>query len=127
MSTRHGESISVWFNNASMPYCPTLKENIQTDVCIIGGGIAGLTTAYLLMKEGKTVCVLESNDLASGQTGRTTAHFVSPLDDRFYDLERYHGYEGLKLIIHSHSEAIRRVKEIVKHENIDCELKKVSG
>ena len=127
MTAHHGESVSVWFNNAFMPSLPSLNEDITADVCIIGGGIAGLTTAYLLMKEGKTVCILESDNLASGQTGRTTAHFVNPLDDRFYDLERYHGEEGLKLVINSHSAAIRKVEEIVKNEKIECELKKVSG
>jgi len=127
MTARHGESVSVWFDKASMPSCPTLNEDFRADVCIIGGGIAGLTTAYLLMKEGKSVCVLESDDLASGQTGKTTAHFVNALDDRFYRLERFHGEEGLKMAISSHSEAIRKVEEIVKREKIECELKKVSG
>jgi glycine/D-amino acid oxidase-like deaminating enzyme/nitrite reductase/ring-hydroxylating ferredoxin subunit len=127
MSVRHGESVSVWFNHASMPTFPALTEDIKADVCIIGGGIAGLTTAYMLMKAGKSVCILESNDLASGQTGKTTAHFTVALDDRFFDLEKIHGEEGLKLIINSHSEAIRKVEEIIKSENIECELKKVSG
>lgn len=127
MNARHGESVSVWFDNTSMPSYPSLNEDFRTDVCVIGGGIAGLTTAYLLMKEGKKVCLLESNDLASGQTGKTTAHFVNALDDRFYKIERLHGEEGLKLAINSHSEAIRKVEEIVKREKIDCELKEVSG
>ena len=127
MTAHHGESVSVWFKNSSMPSFSTLNEDLSVDVCIIGGGIAGLTTAYLLMKEGKKVCVLESSQLASGQTGRTTAQFVNPLDNRFYDLERFHGEEGLKLIINSHSSAIRKVEEIVKHEMIECNLDKVSG
>lgn len=127
MSSHHGESVSVWFDQNKMPACLPLKEDFRTDVCVIGGGIAGLTTAYLLMKEGKKVCILESSELASGQSGRTTAHFVNALDDRFFNIERFHGEEGLKLAINSHSAAIRRVEEIVKKEKIDCDLKKVSG
>lgn len=127
MTARHGESVSVWFDKAYMPACPTLDKDFKADVCIVGGGIAGLTTAYLLMKEGKTVCVLESDELASGQSGKTTAHFVNALDDRFFNLERFHGEEGLKLAINSHSAAIRKVEDIVKRENIDCEMKKLSG
>lgn len=127
MTARHGESISVWFDKEKMPECVQLKEDFTTDVCIIGGGIAGLTTAYLLMKEGKRVCVLESSELASGQSGKTTAHFVNALDDRFFNLETLHGEDGLKLAINSHSEAIRKVEEIIHREKIDCDLKKLSG
>ncbi|AUN98824.1 FAD-dependent oxidoreductase [Bacteriovorax stolpii] len=127
MSSHHGESVSIWFQNAAMPERIALKEDFKTDVCIIGGGIAGLTTAYLLQKEGKRVCILEASDLASGQSGRTTAHFTHALDDRFYLIEKYHGEEGLRLAIESHSEAIRKVEEIVRKEHIDCDLKRVSG
>lgn len=127
MTSHQGESLSIWHDKCEMPKFSPLNENITTDVCVIGGGIAGLTTAYLLMKEGKKVCLLEAYDLASGQSGRTTAHFCNALDDRLYNLERFHGEEGLKLIIHSHSAAIRKVANIVKEENIDCELKEVSG
>lgn len=127
MTVHHGESLSIWNDTFSMPSFKPLSKNITTDVCIIGGGIAGLTTAYLLMKEGRKVCVLEAYDLASGQSGRTTAHFSNALDDRFFNLERFHGEEGLRLIINSHSEAIRKVMSIVKREGIDCEMKEVSG
>jgi len=127
MTARHGESVSVWFDQNKMPQRIPLTQDFKTDVCIIGGGIGGLTTAYLLMKEGKSVCVLESSELLSGQTGKTTAHFVNALDDRFFNIERFHGEEGLKLAINSHSEAIRKVEEIVRLEKIECDLKKVSG
>jgi glycine/D-amino acid oxidase-like deaminating enzyme/nitrite reductase/ring-hydroxylating ferredoxin subunit len=127
MTAHHGESVSVWFDQNTMPILGALNEDFKTDVCIIGGGIAGLTTAYLLMKEGKKVCVLESDELLSGQTGKTTAQFVNALDDRFFNIERFHGEEGLKLAINSHSEAIRKVEEIVSREKINCDLKKVSG
>lgn len=120
-------SVSVWFDGVSMPSGISLNENLKTDVCIVGGGIAGLTSAYLLMKEGKKVCIVESGELASGQSGRTTAHFSNALDDRLYKIESYHGEEGLRLAIQSHSKAIKKVQQIVKDEKIECELKEVSG
>jgi len=123
----YGESLSVWIDTKSMPKFSPLMQNIHTDVCIVGGGIGGLTTAYLLAKEGKKVCVLESFELASGQTGKTTAHFSNVLDDRYFQLEKYHGTEGLKLAIESHTTAINRVTEIVAIENIECELERVNG
>ncbi|MBY0415715.1 MAG: FAD-dependent oxidoreductase [Bdellovibrionales bacterium] len=116
-----------WFKEESMPARIPLREDFKTDVCIVGGGIAGLTSAFLLMQEGLKVCVLESGELASGQTGKTTAQFVNALDERFFNIEKYHGEEGLKLAIQSHSEAIRKVENIVRKENIDCDLKIVSG
>jgi glycine/D-amino acid oxidase-like deaminating enzyme/nitrite reductase/ring-hydroxylating ferredoxin subunit len=127
MSIRHGESVSIWFDQHQMPSRIPLDEDFKTDVCIVGGGIAGLTSAYLLMKEGLKVCVLESGELASGQSGRTTAHFSNALDDGFDHLASLHGEEGLRLAIQSHSEAIRKVESIVNKENIDCELKRLSG
>lgn len=127
MPAHHGESVSIWLDQHQMPSRIPLQEDFRADVCIVGGGIAGLTSAYLLMLEGKKVCLLESGELAGGQSGRTTAHFSNALDDRFYNLEMYHGEEGLKLAIQSHSEAIRKVEEIVAREKIECELTRVSG
>jgi len=70
---------------------PALAADISADVCIVGGGIAGLTTAYLLARAGKSVVVVEDGDIGSGETGRTTAHLSNALDDRYYELERLHG------------------------------------
>lgn len=81
-----GESVSIWINTEPMPKFTKLQNNISTDVCVVGGGIAGLTTAYLLIKEGKSVCVLEDFELGSGQTGRTTANLVTALDERYSEL-----------------------------------------
>ncbi len=127
MNSKNGESVSVWYEAQTMPQYTSLDEDFRTDVCIIGGGIAGLTTAYMLMKEGKKVCVLEAGELASGQSGRTTAQFCNALDDRFFTLENYHGEKGLQLAIQSHSEAIRKVEQIIDREKIECEMERVSG
>lgn len=127
MDSKNGESVSVWFNTLTMPQYQSLKEDFSADVCIIGGGIAGLTSAYLLMKEGKKVCILEASELASGQSGRTTAQFCNALDDRFFTLEKYHGEKGLQLVIQSHSEAIRLVEQIINREKIECEMERLSG
>lgn len=118
---------SVWAATESMPKFTKLNKNLNVDVCIIGGGIAGLTSAYLLMKEGKTVCVLEAFELASGQTSRTTAHFTTALDDRYFEIEKYLGEHSARLAGQSHRAAIDRVEKIVQDEKIKCEIEKVSG
>jgi len=62
-----------------------LKESIRTDICIVGAGIAGLTTAYLLGREGRSVVVLDDGAVGGGMTGRTTAHLTNAYDDRYVD------------------------------------------
>ncbi len=124
---RVSDSQSVWSATEFMPKYTKLEENLTTDVCVVGGGIAGLTTAYLLMKTGIRVCVLEAFDLASGQTSRTTAHFVTALDDRYFDIEKFHGPDAAKMAAESHRAAIDEVKAIVKEENIDCDLEELDG
>ncbi len=122
-----GESLSAWLDTHDMPTFDPLKNNINVDVCVVGGGIAGLTTAYLLMKEGKSVCVLEAFELGSGQTGRTTAHASAVLGTRYFDLEMYHSEEGTRLIAQSHTAALDRIEQIVHKEKIDCNLERLSG
>lgn len=121
------ESKSVWSATEFMPHYSELKQNLDVDVCIVGGGIAGLTTAYLLMKAGQKVCVLEAFQLASGQTARTTAHFVTALDDRYFEVEKFLGAEAAKLAAASHRAAIEKVKAIVRDEKIECDLEVVDG
>ncbi len=122
-----GESFSEWLDTVEMPSYPALAENIEVDVCVIGAGIGGLTTAYFLLKEGKKVCLLENFEVGSGQTGRTTAHFTTALDDRYFELEKIHGLEGSRLAAESHAAAIKKVEQIVHDEKIDCELMRVDG
>lgn len=121
------KTTSPWHQTKTMPHFSTMTEDLRVDACVVGGGIAGLTTAYLLIKEGKSVCVLESGELCSGQTGRTTAHFSTALDDRYFNLEKYHSLEGARLAAESHAHAIKRVQAIVTEEHIDCELEVIDG
>ena len=76
-------STSIWMATADTPSQSRLKENIRTDVCIIGAGIAGMTTAYLLGREGRSVVVLDDGLIGGGMTGRTTAHLSNAYDDRY--------------------------------------------
>ncbi len=122
------ESLSVWHEAAlPRPILPPLHENVVADVCVIGAGIAGLTTAYLLQKTGLSVVVLEAWDLAAGETGRTTAHLTGVLDDRFYYLESLFGEEGARLAAESHLAAVNRIEALVAEEQIRCDFERVDG
>jgi len=110
-----------------MPEFPSLTADTQADVAIVGGGIAGLTTAYQLQRAGKSVIVLEGGELASGESARTTAHLSCALDDRYTKLERLHGPQGARLAAESHAAAITTIEHLAKLENIDCGFTRLDG
>src|SRR4051812_1027158 len=121
------QTLSVWMDTAAIPLETSLTDRITADVCMVGAGIAGMTTAYLLAREGKSVVVLDDGPIGGGMTGRTTAHLVNALDDRYFELERLHGEEAARLAAQSHTAAIDRVEEIIKAEQIDCEFERLDG
>jgi glycine/D-amino acid oxidase-like deaminating enzyme/nitrite reductase/ring-hydroxylating ferredoxin subunit len=118
---------SVWLATAKLPSYSPLTSDAAADVCIIGAGIAGLTTAYLLTQVGKSVVVLDDGAIASGMTAVTTAHLVNALDDRFFELERLHGERGSRLAAESHTAAIDQIESIVTRERIACDFARLDG
>src|SRR4051812_41004689 len=105
MPSDSGRTSSIWMS-APVPEYPALSGDARADVCIVGAGITGITTAYLLCQAGKSVVVLEDGTIGSGATGRTTAHLSNALDDRYHELERIHGAKAAKLAAESHTAAI---------------------
>ncbi len=122
-----GNTQSVWMATATRPDFAPLAQNASADVVIVGAGIAGLSTAYILGREGKSVIVVDSGPIISGETERTTAHLASAMDDRFVELEKMHGIEGSRLAAESHAAAIDRIERIVREEAIDCGFMRVDG
>lgn len=122
-----GGNQSYWLESTRPLLFSHLNTDINVDVAIVGGGIAGITCAYMLVKEGKSVAVIEDGFIGSGETGRTTAHLVNALDDRYYELESYFGIDGIKLAAQSHTEAINLIEGIVAEENIECDFKRLDG
>jgi glycine/D-amino acid oxidase-like deaminating enzyme/nitrite reductase/ring-hydroxylating ferredoxin subunit len=122
-----GVSTSLWMATAEVPGYAALSEDITADVCVIGAGIAGLTTAYLLSREGLAVVVLDDGAIGSGATGRTTAHLAYAIDDRFYEIQRLHGTDETRLAAGSHRAAIDRIERIVQEEGIDCDFVRLDG
>lgn len=121
------ESIPFWTHHTPLKSYPPLKTDTNCDVCIIGAGISGLTTAYLLSKSGKKVLVLDDGPVAGGQTRRTTAHLTNVLDDRYHVLENYFGVEGSKLAAESHGAAIDFIESLVHKHRIACEFERIDG
>ncbi len=64
---------SIWLEDVELPPLAPLDRNLKTDVCVVGAGIAGLSTAYMLARAGRNVVVIDDGGIASGQTRATTA------------------------------------------------------
>ena len=126
MGSDSGASTPLWAD-VELPSFPPLTRDIRTEVCVIGAGIAGLTTAFLLAHAGKQVVVVEDGPIAGGETGRTTAHLSNAIDDRYVEIERIHGPKGAQLAFHSHSMAIDLIEKVVRREQIDCDFMRVDG
>jgi glycine/D-amino acid oxidase-like deaminating enzyme/nitrite reductase/ring-hydroxylating ferredoxin subunit len=124
---QHPLGRSVWLDGFHIDERPGLHVDRRVDVCVVGAGIAGMTTAYLLAKEGRNVIVLDGGPIGGGMTGFTTAHLTHALDDRYFELERYHGEEGARLAADSHTVAIDCIEGIVRDEGIDCDFRRVDG
>src|SRR4051812_27480481 len=100
-----GATTSVWMTTA-IPSRARLAKNANADVCVVGSGIAVLTTAYILVQEGLSVVVLDHGAIGGGETSRTTAHLVTALDDRYFTIEKLHGEKGARFAAESHTAAI---------------------
>ncbi len=118
---------SWWKSSAPLEERGRLTGSHQADACVVGAGLAGLTTAHLLAREGLQVIVVDDNAIGGGESGQTTAHLASANDDYFHVLERVHGADGARLAFESHSTAIDEIGRIVRHEGIDCEYERVDG
>lgn len=120
-------STSYWLASVEPLIFSPLVENIKTDVVIVGGGIAGLSVAYTLSKNGKRVVVLERDFIGSGETGNTTAHIVNALDDRYSVLEQMFDEDDVRLAAQSHTMAINYIERIILDEGIECDFKRLDG
>src|SRR5215212_11660253 len=127
MRSDSGSTTSVWMATSDTPELPQLTRDTRAGVCVIGAGIAGMTTAYLLARAGRAVIVIDDGPIGGGETGRTTAHITAALDDRYYEIEKMHGEEGARLAAESHDAAINRIESIASLEDIDCDFERLDG
>src|SRR6266704_1268192 len=127
MHSDSGHTTSVWMGTTEVPQFQPLTQDLRTNVCVIGAGMAGMTTAYLLARAGRAVVVIDDGPIGGGETGRTTAHLTAALDDRYYNIEKMHGEEGARVAAESHMSAIHRIESMASKEDIDCDVERVEG
>jgi glycine/D-amino acid oxidase-like deaminating enzyme/nitrite reductase/ring-hydroxylating ferredoxin subunit len=118
---------SFWTDSTSSPEYPSIGADMNTEVVVIGAGIAGLSIAYNLVKAGRKVIVLEDGLVGSGETGRTTAHLVNALDDRYFEIEKTFGENVARLAASSHTAAINFIESTSKTEKIECDFRRLDG
>lgn len=116
-----GKAESIWVDTTpATDYPPLGDEEVSVDVAVIGGGIAGLTTAALLKDEGRTVAVVESERIISGATGYTTAKVTSAHGLIYSYLVDKFGRNGARLYADANQSAIEKIASLVRSRKIDC-------
>lgn len=118
---------SLWLEAQNESRFPTLNTDLRVDALIVGGGITGVTAAYLLKKAGKKVALVERTFIGSGETSHTTAHVTYPTDERLRDLVSTFGRDHAQAAWDAQSAASEQIASIVRSEMIECELRHVPG
>ncbi len=115
---------SFWTRSQSLPAYPAMEKNTVADVVIIGAGLTGLLSAYLIAQTGRRVVILEKDRIASGATGVTTAFLTQIIDTDVLDLITIRGAEEAQEILMSHADAIDLIENIAETENIRCDFER---
>lgn len=117
---------SYWAEQEARPDFPALASeaatDISVDVAIIGGGITGVTTAYLLKRAGMTVALFEKGTVGQGETEHTTAHLTYVTDPRLPELVNAIGRDHARAIWEAGEAALMQIDELIEHERIDCDF-----
>lgn len=116
-----------WTVTATLPRYPALSEPVDTDVVVVGGGITGLTVAYLLAVAGREVVVLERDRCAMADTGHTSAHLTMVTDTRLSELASALGRPHAQAVWDAGLAAIARIEDIIALERIPAGFERVAG
>jgi glycine/D-amino acid oxidase-like deaminating enzyme/nitrite reductase/ring-hydroxylating ferredoxin subunit len=120
------ENHSPWIEFSLPPY-PALDHDLEVDVVVVGGGVTGLTAAYLLRQEGARVAVIERDRIAQGDTARTTAHLTYVTDSRLHELADKLGKDAAKALWEGGAAAIDEIARIAQTTGADCGFTWVPG
>ena len=115
-------SESYWLDSTELPAFPSVQEDYETEVVIIGGGISGIMTAYLLTRKGYRVALVEAERLMNGTTGYTTAKLTSQHGLIYDQLLQKEGEKTAKLYYEANEAAIQYVKKLISEKGLDCDF-----
>ncbi|MGG0285761.1 FAD-dependent oxidoreductase [Peribacillus butanolivorans] len=111
-----------WRSTLSFPSFSKLETDITTDVLIVGGGITGITSAYLLAKQGVKVTLIEASEILNGTTGHTTAKITAQHGLIYDQLMTDHGEEKARLYYEANTEGMELIKGLIEEHSIECNL-----
>ena len=104
---------SYWVESSTRPTFPKLNKDVDTDVCIIGAGITGIMSAYMLLNKGLKITLIDKGEICDGVTQNTTAKVTSQHGLIYNYLEVTFGTEFAKLYLESNQKAIDTIEEII--------------
>ncbi len=122
-----GRQVSLWVATAAGTGYPSLDSDLEVDVAVVGGGIAGLTAALALKRAGHTVAVLEAARIGTGVTGHTTGKVTSLHRLVYTELAGRHGRDVAGMYGQANQAAIKHIARVVAEEGIDCDFRRVSN
>lgn len=118
---------SVWSKEVTIPERSSLKEDLQVEAAVIGGGMAGILTAYALKCQGKEVIVLEADRIAGGQTKNTTAKITCQHGMIYDKLIKFYGKEKASVYARASKISIDAFEWLIKEKKIECGFERVSA
>lgn len=119
------KNISIWKDTVKEEEYPTLKENKQVDVLIIGGGITGASTYYFLKDSNFKIMLVEQNKISYSTTANSTGKLCYLQNDLIDKIRTNFNDKVATTYLESQIEAINMIIDIINREHIDCDLEKV--
>lgn len=113
---------SIWSKTTEIEKFPQLSGDLETEAAVIGGGLAGILTAYFLQKCGVKAVVLEAGRVGSGQTGNTTAKITSQHNLIYAKLLQEFGEEKARQYASANQQAVEEFRRMIEGAGMDCEF-----